>query len=130
MFFKLEGKIGVQISMEEYFELVMARQDLSFPLKRTYFDGTSVYVSTVFLGTCPVTKGQAPELFETMIFGGPKISASRYKYTDYDVALMGHRELCGVIAREMVARPGPWAEENNRSSEPESTPDEDSSPKP
>lgn len=131
MYFKLEGKITAQISMQEYFELAVARGEISVPLKRTYFDGTDVYVSTVFLGSCFVTNGSAPELFETMIFGGPKVSSSRYKYTDYDVAMLGHRELCEVIAREMVARPGPWTEENNRSAaDPDASQDEDATPTP
>ena len=126
MFFKLEGKIGVQITSSEYFELALAANELSVTIKRTTFDSADVYVSTIFLGLCPVTPGEPPQLFETMIFGGPRVSENRRKYSDYDAALKGHRELCRLIAKEMVASPGPWLKENNRSTpEPNEPQDEE-----
>lgn len=123
MYFKLEGKVVVPITMQEHLEIAMSTQSLSTTLKVTTFDGIAAKVSTVFLGVCPVTAGETPQVFETMVFGGPKISSTRHRYDDFDMALAGHRKMCGELARAIVANPGPWPEQNNLRKD---DPDEDS----
>jgi hypothetical protein len=50
-----------------------------------------VTVSTVFIGidSYAIFHGQAPQLFETMIFGGP-LDMRTWRYTTWDEAEAGH----------------------------------------
>lgn len=120
MYYKLEGKLPVAITMEEYFKIELAKHGGPTTVKKTTFDGIGVEVSTIFMGYQP---GSTVRFFESMVFGGPELSSSRHRCNDYDDAIKAHKELCHRIAKAIIAQPGPWKFQNNIARD---TPEDDS----
>jgi hypothetical protein len=59
-----------------------------------------VTVSTVFLGIY-IGESKHPLLFETMVFGG-KMDKYQMRYSDYDMAIEGHHEICKKVIEEGI----------------------------
>jgi len=64
-------------------------------IARTEVD--DIVISTVFLALDHALYGK-PELFETMIFGGP-MDQERWRYSDYNEAVSGHWSIVEMIQK-------------------------------
>jgi hypothetical protein len=69
-------------------------------MRRVAFDENGdIRVSTVFLGLDHNLYGDRPELFETMIFGGPH-DEEQWRYATWDEAEAGHKAACAIAFGE------------------------------
>lgn len=93
-FYILDGKTPVNCDFWEYANADKSKWKLkqSYPVK-------GVEVSTIFLGMNYDWRSVKPLCFETMIFGGEHHCFTR-RYTDYDVAIEDHDEICLRIIDE------------------------------
>ncbi len=69
--------------------------------------GEQAKVSTVFLGLdhrFNESEGDAPVLWETMVFGGP-MDQEQERYATRDEALAGHVRMAGRVRAAMEVRP-------------------------
>jgi hypothetical protein len=64
-----------------------------------------VKVSTVFLGLDHSFGGKAPVLFETLVFGG-KDSGDMNRYSTWEEAEEGHKEICKKVFRKPPPKDG------------------------
>jgi len=66
-------------------------------------DATPVVVSTVFLGLDHSVRGP-PQLFESMVFGGP-LDGTQHRYSTWEEAERGHKHLLAesVTEEKLVA---------------------------
>ena len=81
-FYKLINNIPVECS-------ILDVQQVS--IEKTFFG--QVMVSTVFL---PFDDSDSTNLFETWVFGG-KFDGLMQRYSDYELAVNGHREICEKV---------------------------------
>lgn len=95
MFYKLEGKDVIEVSIEE---LVGLGRSPIVSLKRTEL--SSGMVSTSFLGLDHSFGGNEPVLFETMYFPKDRDGEEQIRYTTYDDAIKGHDNLVRRIKRD------------------------------
>lgn len=99
-YFILEGKTLVPVNVREWGEWF---EQADRVLASDYtLDGT--HVSTVFLGLDHSFGLGPPEVFETMIFGGPH-DQSCWRYSTYDAAVAGHRHAV-LVAKLLVPNDG------------------------
>ena len=85
-----EGKVKLlPCTREAFFESVLFWMSKDKTIKKT--EVGDVEISTVWLqGICHGVDNN--QYIETMIFGG-KLNGSRYRYSDPETALKGHKEL-------------------------------------
>ncbi len=98
-YYKLDGK--TPIKCVSHLEWCKAFETSRRRVARDEIDvcGTPVTVSTVFLGIDHgFGEGDAPILFETMVFGGP-LDEEQQRYTTWDEAVQGHLDLVERVKR-------------------------------
>jgi hypothetical protein len=105
-FYKLEGKTTVPVTSEEFFLWAATHPDERHAVVSQvgFKDGSSgdeVSVSTVFLGVNHrFIPGQAPLVFETMVFGGT-MDNSQWRYSTWEEAEAGHERVLQQLYKEM-----------------------------
>lgn len=87
-YFKLHGKQVI-----ETLHKVLSRQPL---LRTDSVRGSGISVYTSFIGMPTFFRGNKPECFESMIFGG-ELNGEFTRYCDYDEAITGHQELVEAV---------------------------------
>ena len=74
--------------------------------QQTFYDGTEIRVSTIFLGLDhSFGMGGPPVLWETMIFDTKERELDKYqnRYTTREEAIEGHKQAC-LLVQEMLNR--------------------------
>lgn len=107
----LRNRRGEPIGTEE--AIALFGSDRSVGRDVLVVDGEEVLVSTVFLVVDHSLDPDRPQIFETMVFGGP-LDGECWRYANEPAALAGHDQVVATLKGEHGAgRPGdPWTESN------------------